>query len=115
MKTIKVSEATNIQLDYLVTQCEGITEIGAPDHIPFHIEWLAMHSAGDFNYTTDGNQMLPIWEREGICTRGVVGGFYAWYPQCPPKSHDARLLAAVARCFVASRLGETVEVPDELN
>lgn len=117
MKTIKVSEASNVQLDWLVAKCENLQPLrhhtlAKGSHIVPH----PYYEDYDFGFTptTDWAQMGPIIEREGICTRGIVGGYHAWYPQCPPKSFAPRLLVAAARCYVISKLGDTVEVPEEL-
>lgn len=60
MKTIKVSEATNIQLDWLVDNIEGVKNYGVKD-------WLEQRRYGGSNrYCTDWSQGGPIIEREGI-------------------------------------------------
>ncbi|HAH86050.1 MAG TPA: hypothetical protein DCL60_01610 [Armatimonadetes bacterium] len=114
-KTIKVSEATNTQLDWLVAKCEN----GNPE-----LYGGTVHIAGPrshFEPTTDWSQMGPIIEREKIDLLGSATK-NAWVASAArSKLVGWRLLAegptsliAAARCYVASKLGETVEVPEEL-
>lgn len=133
MKTIKVSEATPIQLDWLVAKCyytDRRVELGVMGHAAFAVE--IQPGSGDrytgwmlFHPTTDWEQGGPIIERECIAT------YASGACSVPPKNPDywvAEILAtdwmftqfghtpliAAMRCFVASKLGETVEVPKEL-
>lgn len=125
MKTIKVSEATNTQLDWLVAKCEN----GNPE-----LYGGTVHIAGPrslFEPTTDWSQMGPIIEREGIDVftsyegSRIEGSFAektGWAarqhtyggPLNPKRFLGRTSLIAAARCYVASKLGETVEVPEEL-
>lgn len=138
MKTIKVSEATNTQLDWLVAKCEGLnpnTDYYAPKRFGLFSGWREADGFGYAikNYTADWSQMGPIIEREGInisvhyqddalsndmvqigwngnlWNSSVPGtsGFLQW-------AYGPTPLIAAARCFVVSKLGDTVEVPDEL-
>lgn len=128
MKTIKVSEATNIQLDWLVAECEGATDL-AYDGITLsfrldgQLKVLAKGWAQSMSYTptTDWAQMGPIIEREeigvGVSDTGnvpetkwvavITKGNEAWV-------HGPTPLIAAARCYVASKLGDEVEIPKEL-
>jgi len=114
-KKVKVAEATNLQLDWMVCKAGG----GGGKNINLFIDG---HSRlGMFNYTTDWSQMGPIIEREFILLTG-------WRTS----THDVRLggietattsfcsmgptsLIAAARCYVASKFGDIVEVPEELS
>lgn len=131
MKTIKASEATIIQLNWLVARCEGdnITlmrnDNGSLFPMPVWADGLRQ-----LNYATSWAQMGPIIERERIvcdfynhivdgddqvharlCRAKLKpDGTSNWYA---PK-RGPNILIAAARCYVASKLGETVEVPEEL-
>ena len=104
MKTIKVSEATNVQLDWLVAK------------IQFPGIELTKFSQVLNHPSTNWAQGGPIIEREKIATQFWVsedawealikGGFFASYGPTP--------LIAAMRAYVASKLGDEVEVPDEL-
>lgn len=95
---IKTSELTDADLDWAVAKCEGRGNDGTWDE-NFSSNWLL------------GG---PIIEREGINLSSVAGitwcadgpvrvGFYAPTP-----------LIAAMRCYVASKLGDEVEIPEEL-
>lgn len=119
MKTIKVTEATKLQLDWLVADCEGHGD-----------RWLSRwREGGDkrftycevvYSYTERSEQMWPIMEREKIVVLDWdhISGLYTAetmkpYSPCAQGRGKTQLIAA-ARCYVASKLGETVEVPEEL-
>jgi hypothetical protein len=108
---IKISNATNRQLDWLVAKCEGVS-------ITFGVHG----PSGQWEmYSTNWAQGGPIIERESIELRYhavVVAGI--WYrdgigiDECTHKAIDPTPLIAAMRCLVLSKLGEEVEVPDGL-
>lgn len=118
MKTIKTSELSGVALDWAVAKCEGIkvvavkggratfsdpTDDGALNDVPI-------------NYSTDWSQGGPILEREGISINAHLDG-YEWFARdyWGMSEHAAeKPLEAAMRCYVASKLGDTVEVPEEL-
>lgn len=104
MAKIKTSELTGAALDWAVAKCEGVTlEYGLTD---------------DERYSTDWAQGGPIIEREQIdivrvgisnhCSSRTVedGSIVRVYGPTP--------LIAAMRCYVASKLGDEVDVPEEL-
>ena len=103
---IKVSEATNIQLNWLVTMAIGEYK---PTAVP--------------NYTTDWAQGGPIIEREKITTDYDYNGpGLAWVCRsfdvdgnALQRQYGTTPLIAAMRCYVASKLGDKVEIPGELN
>jgi hypothetical protein len=137
MKTIKVSEASNDQLDGLVYECEkraGRTDVymrwfgdGRED-----VPWCN----GPFHPSTDWSLGGPIIEREGILLRPIrhpghgldglwlamyddanTGTLVQWVKRVSWPRHyfeGPTPLIAAMRCYVASKLGESVEVPEEL-
>lgn len=124
---MKTSELTGAALDWAVAKCMGV-ELGQPDNIPYDAEFRMMHDSGDLHYSTDWEQGGPIIEREKMKVYPNVGG--RWSAQIrhttthPLVAHpvldgwsngagDTPLIAAM-RCYVASKLGDTVEVPTEL-
>ena len=104
---IKTSELTVTALDWAVARIEG-------DELP--------KSGGKgSDYSTDWAQGGPIIEREGIST--VQEGDAAdWVASVyDHKADDWHLhtlgetpLIAAMRCYVASKLGDEVEIPEEL-
>ena len=104
MKTIKVSEAIGPVLDWLVAECEGV-------------------NSAAFHYSTVWSQGGPIIERECIAVDYSDGDatesgepYWCASVYCSnarPHAAETPLVAAM-RCYVASKLGDEVEVPDEL-
>jgi hypothetical protein len=98
---IRLSEATPRQIDYLVARCEGDEPCKAGGTgLPYSTDWLA---AG------------PIIEREMIelVPQSPVLWEAMYRNQHIPHDGPTPLMAAM-RCYVASKLGETVNVPEEL-
>ena len=108
MKTIKVSEATGIQLDWLVAKCEG-------DWVLALAYFLPNHSLGRMNFSTNWPQSGPLVEREGI---SIVfheqGHWTASNLHGTVCGEGPTPLIATMRCYVTSKLGDTAEVPEEL-
>lgn len=113
---IQVSEATPVQINYLVGACEGL-------HWEEGDIFAGVYGPG-FAPATDWTDAGPIIEREEIgtkrrmpCMRGEE-----WEASGSPGAKGAGYshaygptpLIAAMRCYVASRLGAEVDVPDEL-
>lgn len=116
MTKVKVSEATRLQLDWMVDKAEGRNGL-----------------LGNYSPSTDWSQGGPIIEREGInCSvnyqddaLGQVmfrAGWKAnlWNNSVPGTSgflkwaYGDTMLIAAMRVYVMTRLGDEVEVPEEL-
>jgi len=121
MKT-KTSELTGDALDWAVAECEGRDCYADKDGI-----WFRDSSTHPDGSETDyGGWTLcgPIIEREGMSIGYDVElceeeGHQYWATVLAVDSGEGRTfgptpLIAAMRCFVTSRLGEEVEVPDEL-
>ena len=65
-------------------------------------------------YHYDWSQGGPIIEREGITLRCGLHGWDAELPEFDVLMNGASALEAAMRCFVASKLGDTVDIPKEL-
>ena len=119
---VKVSEASGHVLNWMVAKCEG--------HRDNDFAWWW----DNYKPSTDWAQGGPIIEREKItvgqrfvftkltlpnkyCTEV---GWTAQYFQAPHSAFEVHRqygptpLIAVMRCYVASKLGEEVDIPDEL-
>ena len=112
---VKVSEATGPVLDWMVAKALGASD----DTLESYVDGL--REAGDGDYSTDWSQGGPIIEREG----GTLWATNASGWRCKarydylkdtegPTMEGPTLLIAAMRCYVASKLGDEVEVPDEL-
>jgi len=108
---MKTSELTGAALDWAVAKCEGasvsIRSGGA----------MTIDGAGDWwNPSLDWAQSGPIIEREGISLEfRPMGSMFEWVAFCGEEFEGGETaLIAAMRCYVASRLGEEVEIPEEL-
>ena len=103
---IKTSELQGAALDWAVAKCERV-EFTYEDH-PHH-EMFDMH------YSTDWSQGGPIIEREGISVERWGSEWMAAMGELPDDGVPSPTpLIAAMRCYVASKLGNTVEIPEEL-
>lgn len=123
---IKVSEATNMQLNWLVATAEGYEVAVASSG---SVVILRNNVTDYFDPATNAGWSWPIIDREGISvgdpahfddygsseTHFAVKGFPGDYADevCPIGRGPTSLIAAM-RCYVASKLGNEVEVPEEL-
>lgn len=109
---IKISEATPIQLDWLVAKYERYQNITG-----IHPQGRIRIISGQFfNPSTDWAQGGPIIEREKHIAPLWEPSIQSWYA-CNSKgtgAHPTSPLIAAMRCYVASKLGDEVEIPDEL-
>ena len=126
MKTIKISKATELQLDWLVATCEGYKNLRRNPHRS--AKHLIMNlggtikALGELNYHESWSLTGPIIDR--------IDGFElkVWLESKPATKCEAHIhnyegdwiefgptpLIAAMRCWVAKNLGETAEVPEEL-
>jgi hypothetical protein len=115
---MKTSEMTGAALDWAVAKCEGATDAwrsGAPflwDGVP-----CIRIYGHDVDYTPSTNwaQGGPIIERERIDVLYEHDLRWIAVPQKGIESYGPTPLIAAMRCFVASKLGDEVEIPEELN
>lgn len=113
---IKTSELTGPALDWAVAKC-----LGQPD------EWMADHKRGYINSpSTDWSQGGPIIERIKPQLTYQTSGKHAgqwgcniWHTNkqgalCPGTQYGPTPLIAAMRCYVASKLGDEIDIPEEL-
>lgn len=106
---VKVTEASGPVLDWMVCEAEG-----------WEYDDVANATRDDRNkkYSTNWAQGGPIIEREEIAVATHdEDGWQAYYDK-KGMNDDVHTgttpLIAAMRCYVVSKLGEEVEVPDEL-
>jgi hypothetical protein len=108
---IKTSELTGAALDWAVAKAEGRTDVRVDED-------GELVGQDDFDYSTDWSQAGPIIEREGLLIRPQPGkeAWDAWKHGAdePHYTVGPTPLIAAMRCFVASKLGDEVDVPEEL-
>ena len=110
---IKTSELTGAALDWAVAKCgewDGNTDADLLGYV---------RGAEGWTYTPSTNwaQGGPIIEEEEVANwPDEEGGWFASSDGGRGKDyHGPTPLVAALRCYVASKLGDEVEVPDELN
>ena len=125
----KTNELTDAALRWVVAECEGITVVKFK-------ELDSLFYGGGFNKfapDTDWNQGGPIIEREITKVFRNVGGTWSAMVlkdvSIPPEDRGTSLaltrraqwngagptpLIAAMRCYVASKLGNEVDIPKEL-
>lgn len=116
---MKTSELTGAALDWAVAKCEGYKPCYTNGRLrPVFRTGMDVEPTWP-SYSTDWAQCGPIMEREGIGATVVSAGsdderwlganlkatFAEYGPTC---------LVACMRTYVASKLGDTIDIPEEL-
>ena len=115
MKTIKVSEATPLQLNWLVAKCLGTSILRCGAGPSTYLAYTPKRSAYKrWEPTRNWKQGGPIIELEGITLRCGLHGWDAELEEFDAISHGPTALIAAMRCYVSSKLGDEVEIPEEL-
>jgi hypothetical protein len=115
---MKTSELTGAALDWAVAKCEGFTDYD-PD-----TETMMPPRKGygrvnfdEYSYSTDWAHGGPIIEREkiGLTYSDSIPCWYATNQQGKRflRLGDTPLIAAM-RCYVTSKLGDNIDIPEEL-
>jgi len=114
MKTIKVSELSGAAIDWAVASIE--------ENVPV-AEFIELEKLPDtdyvwkYRYSTNWAQGGPIIEREGIAFSKSTASSQAWRAGMHGMAmtcYGPTPLISAMRCYVASKLGDYVEVPKEL-
>ena len=110
---VKVSEAKEQVLGYLVAKCEGYFDIGMAS---VHDGVVNVFYFPAWQPSTDWALAGPIIEREKIAldTWGEEWLATRIEGSAISEAIGPTPLIAAMRCYVASKLGDEVEVPDEL-
>lgn len=119
---MKTSELTGAALDWAVAKCEGAYTISVDADIDGikRINYGGMYP----EWSTDWAQGGPIIEREEISlhtTPKFAAQCMKWDASqrnvngaCVRSQFGPTPLIAAMRCYVASRMGENIQIPDEL-
>lgn len=109
---MKTTELTGAALDWAVAKAMGLIHSN---------RWTQLHILDPEGYSpsTDWSQGGPIIEREKIETK-YIGNTFGWraflkFNTDPMLCYSGLTpLIAAMRCYVASKLGEEIEIPKEL-
>lgn len=101
---MKTAELTGAALDWAVAKCKGL-DYFQPEIGPSQTE-----------YSTDWAHGGPIIEREGLCLHRYKGTaqWSATYSAQDPEYFGPTPLIAAMRCYVASKLGDEISIPEDL-
>lgn len=116
---VKVAELIGLALDWAVAKCEGRIETGGYGepvviYRELHLHYCDVVLDATYSPSTDWAQGGPLIDSAGIAV--------SFGPQWTAV-HNRRLghcyygptpLIAICRCYVASKLGDTVDIPEEL-
>lgn len=113
---IKTSELTGLALDWAVAKCEGVTlEMYAG------MWWADPFDTGtkqQWRVSSNWLQGGPIIKKEeiGVYTQYPRAGKCVWFARHKGsiKGAGPTPLIAAMRCYVASKMGEEIDVPEEL-
>ncbi len=123
---MKTSELIGPALDWAVAKCEGKNGVLRDDGITRCIVIASASGVykGTWKPSVNWSQSGPIIERELIrviaptmrgidwiarIKQGLPSSMHGWFEKTGPTP-----LIAAMRCYVASKLGEEVEIPNEL-
>jgi hypothetical protein len=112
---IKTSELSGIALDWAVALAEGHDySLNMPE---MHCDGGLWNEQGPWNPSTNWSQGVPIIDRERIRVDWPLEDSYN--ASCKIDGVTALVTGATAleaamRCLVASKLGDEVEIPEEL-
>jgi hypothetical protein len=115
---MKTSELTGAALDWAVAKCENVE----PDENNKPIWFGDGDERVEYTPSSDWSQGGPIIEREDINIETWHGAWQAELEFLPDDDTHYRYgmgagptpLIAAMRCYVASKLGEKVSIPEEL-
>jgi hypothetical protein len=110
VQLMKTTDLTGPALDWAVAKCEGAA------NIRFDGNHTRIGTGEHFDPSTNWSQGGPIIEKEGIsmlCTNmATLAEWQATYNN--PWVKGPTPLVAAMRCYVASKLGDEVEIPEGL-
>ena len=105
---MKTSELTGAALDWAVAKCEKL---------PVTRKYYDLRFIDEYPFSTNWSQGGPIIEREGIrivmVAPTVWGAVYSSGDVGREHFAPTPLIAAM-RCYVASKLGDDINIPEEL-
>ena len=123
---VKISEITGTALDWLVAKCEGMVAqgvYGEPELTQdgLHLHYCDVLLSHPYSPSTDWAEGGPIVQREGIGIR-QYGDFLEsrwqadkWaFKFVDPMATGTTPLIAAMRCYVSSKLGDEVDIPEEM-
>jgi len=112
---VKTSELTGAALDWAVARCELMTGQDYTLAVDTDIDGTKRVNFGGMypEWSSDWQEAGPIIEREKI--ECLYDGVSQWYVDAPHGWYEGPTpLIAAMRCYVASQLGDEIEIPEQL-
>ena len=100
---IETNELIGPALDWAVAKCQRLKG-----------DVMAAVTVREFSPSTQWHWGGPIIEREGITVQRITGALWDAYCQRTHRADGPTPLVAAMRCYVASKLGHIIEVPEGL-
>ena len=109
---MKTTDLQGAALDWAVAKCEGVCALSVNTDIDGtkRINYGGMYP----EWSTDWAQGGPIIEREGISLEFRNGDWIASYAGFSLRFFSYDPLVSAMRCYVAAKLGDEIEVPEEV-
>jgi len=113
---MKTSELNGAALNWAVAKCEGLLAFGYKDDMGLLLITLSTGETEYFKPTLDWAQGGAIIERECIDLEwtGIPNADFFCTIQGKYEAHGTTPLIAAMRCYVASKLGNEVQIPEGL-
>lgn len=115
---VRTEELTSDALDWAVARCEGLDlEHGLTDDERYSTDWaqggpiIEREGINPFRYNKLDPEAPYVWGAHKVVPRPNMEGSTNMVALC--LDGPTPLIAAM-RCFVASRLGDEVDIPEEL-
>lgn len=117
---MKTAELTDLALDWAVVRCEcdiPAQFVSIPALLNGSVRVFRKDTSAysePVSPSTNWAEGGPITAREGITLRCGLNGWDAELPEFNLLTHGESALIAAMRCYVASKLGDEVEIPEGL-
>jgi hypothetical protein len=115
---MKTSELSGLALDWAVAKCEGfkVSRRGPGNKIGvYRIDGESWYETRKpYNPSTEWEQGGPIIQRENLEIVPLCPGTWRALAMSRDWYNGRTPLEAAMRCYVASKLGEDIDVPSEL-
>lgn len=112
---VKTSELTNEAIDWAVAKCEGwkvsVDEFFKSQLANCKFSYSAVWAKGGPIIERERIGLWPSDSREGMW---AARPDYKVYPERLTPAYGSTPLIAAMRCYVASKLGDTVDIPEGL-
>jgi hypothetical protein len=114
---IKTAELTGAALNWAVAMCEGWQYTTARDstgNYPWLVKVGRDMNPKHYHPSTHWGIGGPIIEREKIAVWFSKGDWKSQLRDTSAKMHGTTPLIAAMRCYVASKMGDEAEIPEEV-